>query len=422
MPAPTPNRPAATREASSRIGRYDNPYRVATWHRDPPGGTVCEPLLLDTQDRALAQGWLYTRGGETTVAVLMHPRADFSHHYVTPGLLDAGIAVLNVNSRWLNNDATLIHEQVVLDVAAGIAAVRDRFDRMVLIGNSGGASLFTFYLHQAHAPAGGRLTHTAAGDGFDLNRFDLPGADAMVYLAGHAGEGHYLLHAIDPSVVDEHDPVACDPDLDLYDARNGFVAPPEEPRYATEFLDRYRTAQRARVERIDARARELVAARRAARAAWSGGTGTTGDRRAAIATEFMTVYRTDADPRAVDRSLDPSARDYGSIWGRRPDWINYGAVGFGRVVSPEAWLSTWSGLASQAEIAITGSRMTLPALQVVYAADNCIYPSDDDLIAGSLATEHLERITVPGDHYGFPADEGRDVATRVVADWISASA
>jgi len=417
VPDPTPNR-----AAPNRIGRYDNPYRVATWHREPPAGTVCTPLVLDTQDRALAQGWLYARGGESTVAVLMHPRADFAHHYVTPGLLDAGIAVLNVNSRWLNNDATLIHEQVLLDVAAGVAAAHERFDRVVLVGNSGGASLFTFYLHQAHAPGGGRLTHTAAGDPFDLNRFELPGADAMVYLAGHAGEGHSLLHAIDPSVTDEADPLLCDPDLDLYAERNGFVPPPDEPRYATAFLDRSHAAQRARVERIDTRARELVAVRRAARAAGAGGAGTTADRRAAIATTFMTVYRTDADPRAVDRSLDPSDRDYGSIWGRRPHWINYGPVGFGRVVSPEAWLSTWSGLASQAEIAVTGSRMTLPALQVVYSADNCIYPSDDDLIARSLATEQLERVTVAGDHYGFPAPEGRDVATRVVADWITASA
>lgn len=406
--------------ASTRIGRYDNAYRVAVWHREPPAGTTCTPLVLDTQDRTVAYGWLYARGGESTVAVLMHPRADFSHHYVVPGLIESGIAVLTVNSRWLNNDATLIHEQVLLDVAAGVGAARARYDRVVLIGNSGGASLFTFYLHQALAGAGERLTHTAAGDPFDLNRFDLPGADLMVYLAGHAGEGHYLLHAIDPSVVDEDDPVSCDPDLDLYDPRNGFVEPPDEPRYAPEFLTRYRKAQHARVERIDQRARELVATKRAARAAWAGGQGSTADRRRAIATHFMHVYRTDADPRAVDGSLDPSDRDYGSLWGRRPDWINYGAVGFGRVVAPEAWLSTWSGLSSQAEIATTGSRMTLPALQVVYAGDNCIYPSDDELIAASLATPHLDRATVAGDHYGFPADVGREPATRLVADWITA--
>ena len=405
---------------STRIGRYDNAYRVATWHRDPPRGTVCTPLILDTADRAVAHGWLYGRGDETTVAVLMHPRADFSHHYVVPGLVESGIAVLCVNSRWLNNDATLIHEQVLLDVAAAVAAAHARYDRVVLVGNSGGASLFTFYLHQALAPKGERLIQTAAGDPFDLNRFEFPTADLMVYLAGHAGEGHYLLHAIDPSVTDEDDPVACHADLDLYDERNGFVAPPDEPRYATAFLNRYRAAQRARIERIDQRARDLVEAKRAAKAAWASGTGTTADRRRAIATHFMHVYRTDADPRAVDRSIDPSERDYGSLWGRRPDWINYGAVGFGRVVAPEAWLSTWSGLSSQAEIATTGARMTLPALQVVYAADNCIYPSDDELIASSLGTTQLDRVTVAGDHYGFPVDVGRDGATTVVADWIRA--
>ena len=56
----------------------------------------------------------------------------------------------------------------------------------------------------------------------------------------------------------------------------------------------------------------------------------------------------------MDLSIDPSKRGYGSLWGVRPDWINYGAVGFGRMVAPEAWLSTWSALASRAEISETG--------------------------------------------------------------------
>jgi hypothetical protein len=405
-------------QPATRIGHYDNPYLVAEWHRDPPAGTVCTPLVLETEDRAVAHGWLYARGGERTVVVLMHPRANFSHHYLTPGLLDAGLAVLNVNSRWLNNDATLIHEQVLLDTAAALVEARQRFDRVVLCGNSGGASLFTFYLHQALAADGARLTDTAAGDPFDLNRFTLPPADAMVYLAGHPGEGHYLLHAIDPSVVDEGDPVSCDPALDLYDPANGFVEPPEEPRYAADFIVRYRAAQRARVERLDAIARAAVERKREARADWSK-TRSVQARRVSIATDFMRVYRTDADPRCVDLSIEPSERSYGSLWGTRPDWINYGAVGFGRVVSPEAWLSTWSGLSSRAEIAETGGRMTLPALLVSYTGDPCIFPSDDELIARSLATDRLDRGWVSADHYGFPVERGREVATRVVADWVN---
>jgi hypothetical protein len=393
-----------------RIGRYDNPYGVVEWHRPLPPGTHCEPLQLETADRAIAHGWLYARGGEDTVVCLMHPRANFSRHYAVPALVEAGFAVLCENSRWLNNDATLIHERVLLDVAAGIQAARARYERVVLIGNSGGGSLYTFYLSQASAESGGRLTDTAAGEPLDLNGFELPGADAMIYLAAHPGEGHYLLHAIDPSLADEGDPLSCDPTLDLYDPRNGFAEPPAESRYAAEFLARYRNAQRARVQRIDAIARARVARRRAARVH--------GDRRAAIATDFLLVYRTDADPRAVDLSLDPSQRDYGSLWGRRPDLINYGAVGFSRVVAPEAWLSTWSGLSSRAEIATTGPRMRLPALVVQYTGDNGIFPSDTDLIAQSLGAERIERRSFDADHYGFPVETGRDPALEEIVAWI----
>jgi len=56
--------------------------------------------------------------------------------------------------------------------------------------------------------------------------------------------------------------------------------------------------------------------------------------------------------------------------GTRPDWINYGAVGFGRVVSPEAWLSTWSGLSSRAEIPTTGAR-TAKEIEEAAIIDGC---------------------------------------------------
>ena len=43
--------------------------------------------------------------------------------------------------------------------------------------------------------------------------------------------------------------------LDLYREANGFREPPASSAYTPEFLDTYRRAQRARVERIDAEAR-----------------------------------------------------------------------------------------------------------------------------------------------------------------------
>jgi len=44
---------------------------------------------------------------------------------------------------------------------------------------------------------------------------------------------------MDGAVVDENDPIATDPDLDLFDERNG-------PPYSPKFLARYRSAQVAR--------------------------------------------------------------------------------------------------------------------------------------------------------------------------------
>lgn len=399
------------------IGRYDNPYRVASWHREPGAGVRCEPLQLETDDRAMTEGWLYRRGGEDTVVCLMHPRANFARHYLVPALTEAGFAVFCQNSRWLGNDATLIHEVLMLDVAEGVRAMRERFGRVVLCGNSGGGSLYALYLDQALAASGDRLSATAAGDPFDLNAFELPAADAALFLAAHPGEGHFLLHAIDGSVTDERDPLSCDPALDLFSPANGFAEPPAESRFAPEFLARYRRAQRTRVERIDGLARERVARRRAARKRFRE-SGAIADRRASIATEFLVVYRTDADPRCLDLSLDPSERDYGSLWGHRPDWFNYGPVGFGRVVSPEAWLSTWSGISSRAEISRTGARITLPCLLVGYQGDNSIFPEDQATIAASLGSDDVTRVDVPGDHYGFPVERGREAAAAAILDWL----
>ena len=55
----------------------------------------------------------------------------------------------------------------------------------------------------------------------------MPVPDGVVFLAAHPGQGEVMLHGIDPSVIDEADPLAADPELDLFDLRNGFREPPE---------------------------------------------------------------------------------------------------------------------------------------------------------------------------------------------------
>ena len=243
----------------------------------------------------------------------------------------------------------------------------------------------------------------------------------MAYLAAHVGEGHYLLSAIDPSVVDERDPCELRSRASTCTTpRTASSSHRPRPATAPEFLARYRGgAARPVYARLDAEARRRRAIRRDARARRRRD-GRTAARRKSIATDFLCVYRTDADPRGVDLSPRPvAAATYGSLWGVRPDWINYGAVGFGRVVAPEAWLSTWSGCSSRANILQTGARMTLPALMVSYTGDHGIYPSEHAAIAAALGTERLRASTSTPTTTAFPTRDGREPAIAAIAEWLA---
>ena len=56
----------------------------------------------------------------------MHPRQDFSHHVLVPELLKHGFAVWAQGARSIGSDLTLLHEQALLDMAAGHVFLRQR--------------------------------------------------------------------------------------------------------------------------------------------------------------------------------------------------------------------------------------------------------------------------------------------------------
>ena len=123
--------------------------------------------------------------------------------------------------------------------------------------------------------------------------------------------------------------------------------------------------------------------------------------RESVVTPYIVVYRTEADLRAMDLSLDPSSRDAGTLFSYRPDLTNYMEFGFARVTTPRAWLSTWSSVSSNANVVRNAPRVTLPALLVAYDGDNAIFPSDARAAFEALGSGDKQLFTVPGDHYGF---------------------
>jgi hypothetical protein len=117
------------------------------------------PVHLYAADFGKSRGILYTpaKGKPRTVVIMAHPRADFSTHYSIPFWIDAGFAAFGFNTRYLNNDAMMLHENLILDLAAGIRFLRDEegFEKIVMLGNSGGGSLFAYYDAQARRSAAG---------------------------------------------------------------------------------------------------------------------------------------------------------------------------------------------------------------------------------------------------------------------------
>lgn len=387
-----------------------------------PASTVTTVHELTTADGATVRGVLATVPGARTVVCVMHPRQDVTHHPLVPLLLQGGAAVWTQHPRSVNNDLNLVHEQALLDVAAGQVFLRDSgFDTVVTLGHSGGGTLFAYYLEQAALSPEHRIATTPGGRPSKLGEAEMPVADGAVFLAPHPGQGQLLLACIDPSVADESDPLSVVPELDPWNPANGFAKPPASSSYPTQFLQRYRAAQRDRVARLDAVARAALARTGEARAAFKAG-GATADRRRSLAPTIMTVFRTDADPRNVDLTLDPSERPYGSLFGRRPDVIDYGQLGFGRISTPEAWLSTWSGLSSNADFVRCAPGVSVPTLFVELTGDQAAFPADSARMITALGAEDLTTARVRGLHFGTAIvsgePTGNELAAAEIAEWL----
>jgi len=396
--------------------------RGAFWDADRvPHDVTLSMHLMHTQDGKIVTGNLLSRGDERVVTVLAHPREHLIATYLAAEVLNQGHAVFVQAPRSTGNDIRLEHEIAVFDLAAAVTYLRSLgFLTIIALGSSGGGALWALYNQQALAAPDQRIARTPGGRPTNLARADLIPPDGVIFVGAHLGQGTLLLHGIDPSVEREDDPFSTVADLDPFSAANGYA--PGGAAYSSEFIVTYREAQRRRVERIDEIARGHVAERGEARSNIKAGIGTPRDEVRSRYEAIFTVWRTDADLRSWDQGIDPSDRRRGSLWGSDPIASNYGSVAFGRVCTAASWLSTWSGLSTNASMEKCGPSLEQPTLMVEYTSDAATFPADYDRAYECIGSPNKSRLALKADHHGRRlSDDDPDPRLLLgahIGDWI----
>lgn len=379
----------------------------ADWARVPVIVRFSEhSRMAETYGFAGTQGDVYLEGQRfvpadpsDTVFVFMHPSSTLHLLPMPIALAEAGLHVICAASRYPKNDSALIMEKVAYDLGMWVRHAREAmgYRKVVLVGWSGGGSLALFYQAQAERPS---ITHTPAGDPYDLTRAGLRKADGVVFIAAHLSRAETLTQWLDPSVKDEAAPDERDPELDIYDA-----GCPNRPPFSYAFIEEFRQAQLARNRRITGWALDTLERLRRK---------DDGE----IERSFV-VHRTMCDVRWIDPSIEPNGRRPGWCYLGDPRIANVAPAGLARYSSLRSWLSQWSYDKSNARGPANAARIhETPVLQIENGDDDAVPASHNAIIRGALATPDKEYALIEGaTHYYAGQPEKLAQCVAAVRQW-----
>lgn len=343
--------------------------------------------------------WLPKDRPSKTLLVYMHPASNLQLLPMPRAMAEHGVHVLCAASRYSRNDTALIFENVIVDLGAYIRHAKEvwGYEKIVLVGWSGGGSLSIYYQSQAERPS---ITHTPAGDPCNVIAAKLIPADAMIFQAAHISRAVMLADWIDPSVLDENNPDRRDPELDLYAGR---IKPP----YPADFLAHFRAAQLARVRRRTAWVKETLASLRK-----QGGL--------EMERGFVT-HRTMAEPRFLDASIEPNDREIGMCFMGHPETVNSGPVGLARFSTLRAWLSQWSVDDSNAHGERCAAGISVPFLAIENTADDAVpQPHTRRIHDAAGSRDKTLKVIHKATHYYVGQPELLQEAVDTCLNWMRA--
>ncbi len=330
-----------------------------------------------------------------TLYIFMHPAGTLQLLPMPMTVVASGLHVLCAASRYPKNDTALIMEKVAIDMGAWVRDGRARgYEKIILVGWSGGGALSLFYQAQAENPT---IRTTPAGDPVDLVEAGLIPADGVIFIAAHLSRAETLTEWLDPSVVDEANPDHRDPDLDIYAPDTKFLPP-----YDQDFVARFRAGQIARSRRITAWCDDML-----------------GRLKAPEIERAFVVHRTMCDVRWLDKTIDPNDRPEGRCYLGDPRSANVAPAGLARYTSLRSWLSQWSYDRSQAKGPANAALIRrTPVLQIENGADDAVPASHNPTIRAALATQDKEFVHIEGaSHYYLGQPERMAECLAALRDW-----
>ncbi len=330
-----------------------------------------------------------------TGIIIVHPMSNFHGHHLLQPIAASGMPILGLNTRYAGNDAVVTLENCLLDIDAAIRWMREchGWQKVVLCGFSGGGPLVSLYQRQAEHPT---ITATPAGDPPDFTKRALTPADALLLIAASPSRSQLYQEFIDPSVVDERDPDTRDTAFDLY-------APGREAPFDRDWVAEYRLRQKARVQRIEdfvvAELRRLTAL--------------------GIRDRGFVTYRTVADPRFLDLTIDPDDRAVGTIWGD-PKVANEAPGPMGRFSTLRSWLSTWSPTYSNGNSLKNLPHVSVPIGMMPMTADQGTMMVHARAIRDAAPSHLTDFFPLNGlNHYFHGQPHGFAMAVEAIRSWMA---
>lgn len=236
------------------------------------------PIAAHAQDQPIAAGGpplktTYVQLSNNANAIIVEP--------VTPDPVRSHIALLITHPERLNNFNYFIgwdlarygyrammvnyygreqtYYEFIQPLAAAIKALRaiPGVEKVVLAGHSSGGAELTSYQDVAeNGPAacqGADRVYKCNARGLD----NLPKADGVLLIDANTGAADKTM-ALNPAVDDNH-PRQINPDLDMYNPKNGYNPATKAATYSQAFLDKFFAAQGAKANRVIAEAQTRLA-------------------------------------------------------------------------------------------------------------------------------------------------------------------